>query len=119
MTVTSLKKQTFQPDPTTEGFPLGLLPWPFVRAAVPLVYVEVWLNPGTSSQTPRFGFGTPKNYTDNQGFCGGFSKQWGVNGGRLSGLLTGPVCSLGKCGLCGDAWDASVEEHEAPGGRQG
>ena len=86
MTVTSLKTYVFQPHPTTEGFPLGLQPWPFDRATVPLIYVEVWLalNPGNSSQTPRFGFNTPKDYQDNEGFCGGFWKQWGVNGGRLS-----------------------------------
>lgn len=49
----------------------------------------------------RYGFNTPKDYQDNEGFCGGFQRQWGQNGG--------------KCGLCGNPWDSAVKEHEAPG----
>jgi len=51
----------------------------------------------------RFGFATPHDYDDTAGFCGGFNTQWAVNDG--------------KCGVCGDAWDAEVKEHEAPGGK--
>ena len=50
----------------------------------------------------RKGFDTVPDYNDNQGFCGGFHVQHEVNGG--------------KCGICGDAWDASPRQHEAPGG---
>ena len=49
------------------------------------------------------GFQNPPDYNDNQGYCGGFGVQWGVN--------------KGKCGVCGDAFNADVKEHEAPGGR--
>jgi len=51
----------------------------------------------------RYGFPTPHDYQDNEGFCGGFAVQWEANGGR--------------CGLCGDSWDDPIREHEAPGGR--
>jgi len=51
----------------------------------------------------RFGFATPHDYDDTAGFCGGFNTQWAVNDG--------------KCGVCGDAWNAEVKEHEAPGGK--
>lgn len=36
----------------------------------------------------RFGYKTPKNYIDNQNFCGGYKVQYNINGG--------------KCGICGD-----------------
>lgn len=39
---------------------------------------------------------------DHQSYCGGFGVQHDQNGGR--------------CGICGDAFDASPREHEAPGG---
>ena len=61
------------------------------------------VEPPSRASMWRFGFNTPRDYNDHEGFCGGFAVQWGVNGG--------------KCGLCGDAWDAEVREHEAPGGR--
>ena len=51
----------------------------------------------------RFGFSTPHDYDDTAGNCGGFNTQWAVNDG--------------KCGLCGDAFNAEVKEHEAPGGK--
>jgi len=44
------------------------------------------------------------DYQHNEGFCGGFSHQFSPAIG-------------GRCGICGDAWDASPREHEAPGGR--
>merc|ERR1719410_3393507 len=39
-----------------------------------------------------------------EGFCGGKGHQWSAAIG-------------GRCGICGDAWDAPVKEHEAPGGK--
>ena len=42
----------------------------------------------------------PKNYDDNQMFCGGASTQWEKNGG--------------KCGICGEAYDA-VKKYEKGG----
>ena len=45
----------------------------------------------------------PIDYQDNEGFCGWFGIQWGVNGG--------------KCGVCGDGYDAALKEYEAPGGK--
>ena len=48
----------------------------------------------------RYGYNTPKDYEDNEGFCGGFSVQWDQNGGR--------------CGLCGDAYNGP-RGHEAGG----
>jgi len=50
----------------------------------------------------RAGFNTPPNYNDNQMYCGGFTNQWKVEGG--------------KCGICGDPWNGR-RESEAPGGR--
>merc|ERR1719361_3087401 len=51
-----------------------------------------------------YGFpSNPPNYNWMEGFCGGKAHQWGVNGG--------------KCGVCGDSYDAEVKEHEAPGGK--
>ncbi|XP_060076005.1 uncharacterized protein LOC132555669 [Ylistrum balloti] len=55
--------------------------------------------PGRASMW-RFGYNTPPNYDDNQLFCGGFNRQWKINGG--------------KCGVCGDPWDGA-REHEAGG----
>jgi hypothetical protein len=40
----------------------------------------------------RYGFDAPANYNDHELYCGGFSRQWQTNGG--------------KCGVCGDPWDA-------------
>ena len=51
----------------------------------------------------RMGYPNSADYQDNEGFCGGFGVQWGINGGM--------------CGVCGDRYDAAVKEHEAPGGR--
>ena len=51
----------------------------------------------------RMGYSNPADYQDNEGFCGGFGVHWVVNGG--------------KCGVCGDRYDAAVKEHEAPDGR--
>ncbi|XP_069134468.1 uncharacterized protein [Argopecten irradians] len=55
--------------------------------------------PGRASMW-RFGYNSPPNYDDNQLFCGGFNRQWNINGG--------------KCGVCGDPWDGA-RDHEAGG----
>ncbi|XP_069134467.1 uncharacterized protein [Argopecten irradians] len=55
--------------------------------------------PGRASMW-RFGYNSPPNYDDNQLFCGGFNRQWKINGG--------------KCGVCGDPWDGA-RDHEAGG----
>ncbi|XP_046385899.1 uncharacterized protein LOC124155817 [Ischnura elegans] len=50
----------------------------------------------------RYGFSTPPDFQDHELFCGGFSRQWQRNGG--------------KCGVCGDPWDApQPRAHEAGG----
>ena len=51
--------------------------------------------------------GFPQNPPDDnwmEGFCGGKAHQWSAEIG-------------GKCGVCGDPWDAETRQHEAPGGR--
>nr|CAI5847827.1 unnamed protein product [Callosobruchus analis] len=50
------------------------------------------LQPVSRSSRWRFDPTAPKNYDDNQLFCGGFYVQYYINGGR--------------CGVCGDAFDA-------------
>nr|KAG5691650.1 hypothetical protein BaRGS_022925 [Batillaria attramentaria] len=59
------------------------------------------LDPPQRSTMWRVGYDTPANYDDNQLFCGGFSRQWGANGG--------------KCGICGDPYDAQEKPNEAGG----
>jgi hypothetical protein len=61
------------------------------------------IEPPSRASMWRYGFDTPPDYDDTQGWCGGFVTQWDLNDG--------------KCGLCGDVWDAEVREHEAPNGR--
>lgn len=48
---------------------------------------------------------TPRNYNDNEQFCGGFDVQWGKNGG--------------KCGFCGDPFDQAVPRNSELGGYYG
>ncbi|XP_056017727.1 uncharacterized protein LOC125679999 [Ostrea edulis] len=68
---------------------------------VPAVMGHGYLQePPSRSSMWRLGFSTPRNYNDNQLFCGGFARQWDRNGG--------------KCGVCGDPWDG-VRENEAGG----
>ncbi|CAG2226629.1 unnamed protein product [Mytilus edulis] len=55
--------------------------------------------PGRSTMW-RYGYNTPKNYNDNQMSCGGFYKQWTLNGGQ--------------CGVCGDPWN-EAHDNEAGG----
>jgi len=47
---------------------------------------------------------SPKDNNWSQGWCGGKDHQWSPGIG-------------GRCGICGDPWDARVREHEAPGGK--
>ena len=61
------------------------------------------INPPSRASAWRYGFKTPKDYTDDEGSCGGFGYQHEKVGG--------------KCGICGDAWGDSPRAHEAPGGR--
>lgn len=49
----------------------------------------------------RFGFDNPKNYNDNENFCGGAT--------RMNELG-------GKCGVCGDEWGKKEQPHD-DGGR--
>ncbi|ESO86389.1 hypothetical protein LOTGIDRAFT_97145, partial [Lottia gigantea] len=59
------------------------------------------INPPSRASMWRYGFDTPPDYNDNQGFCGGFNVQHTRNGG--------------KCGICGDAYAGAIKEHETPG----
>ncbi|XP_069120051.1 uncharacterized protein [Argopecten irradians] len=59
------------------------------------------LNPLGRSSAWRAGYNTPKNYNDNELYCGGFAHQQSLDG---------------KCGLCGDPYDqAHPRENEAGG----
>ncbi|XP_067686943.1 uncharacterized protein [Haliotis asinina] len=57
------------------------------------------LVPPSRASMWRDGFNTPKNYDDNQLFCGGFYNQQSHGG---------------KCGVCGDPWQGP-RDHEAGG----
>ncbi|XP_055940448.1 uncharacterized protein LOC129970612 [Argiope bruennichi] len=63
------------------------------------------LEPPSRSSMWRFGFKTKPNYNDNELFCGGYTVQWQRNGG--------------KCGICGDAWDAPKPRPNEAGGIYG
>merc|ERR1711937_241863 len=60
------------------------------------------MNPAARNSMWRFGFDNPKNYNDNELFCGGFRHHWVIN--------------KGKCGICGDPYGAKVQPH-MDGGR--
>lgn len=45
---------------------------------------------------------TPRDYNDNEGFCGGFAVQWNTYGG--------------KCGLCGDSFGDPIPRNHEIGG---
>ena len=49
----------------------------------------------------RFGFNVPANYNDNELNCGGSGQQHQKNQGR--------------CGICGDSFNAPVKQHEVGG----
>nr|XP_045582906.1 uncharacterized protein LOC123745862 [Procambarus clarkii] len=59
------------------------------------------VEPPSRASAWRFGWQTPIDYNDNEGFCGGLTHQHQVQGGR--------------CGICGDAWGANPRPHEAGG----
>jgi len=63
------------------------------------------IEPPSRSSMWRYGFDTPPNYNDHELYCGGFSRQWDSNGG--------------KCGICGDPWDAPQPRANEAGGRFG
>ncbi|XP_067672319.1 uncharacterized protein [Haliotis asinina] len=90
-----------------------MLPW---GRLVLQAYTCVWLcflcalgvwghgrlvDPPSRSSMWRFEFKTPRNYDDNQLFCGGVAVQYGQNGG--------------KCGICGDPWQGPRDNE--PGGK--
>ncbi|XP_037780489.1 uncharacterized protein LOC119576908 [Penaeus monodon] len=85
-----------------------------------LVFLEIWripifcdaqgrlIEPPSRASMWRFGFRNPVDFKDDLQDCGGFQVQWRVHGGR--------------CGVCGDPWDAPAPRpHEARGryGRNG
>ncbi|KAH3809987.1 uncharacterized protein LOC127835722 [Dreissena polymorpha] len=61
------------------------------------------IDPPQRSTAWRYGFDTPPNFTDMGLNCGGTSHQWIVNGG--------------KCGACGDPYDAVQKPNQTPGGK--
>ncbi|XP_050434733.1 uncharacterized protein LOC126841953 isoform X2 [Adelges cooleyi] len=63
------------------------------------------IEPPSRSSMWRYGFSTPPNYNDHELYCGGFTKQYQVNGG--------------KCGICGDPWDAPQPRPHEAGGKYG
>ena len=71
---------------------------------VSLVYGHGRLvEPASRASAWRYGFSTPPDYTDNEGYCGGVGHQYGK--------------ADGKCGICGDPWFQQPRHHEAPGGK--
>lgn len=62
------------------------------------------LEPPGRSSAWRFGFKVPINYNDDELFCGGLFHQIGLDG---------------KCGVCGDAWDAPEPRPNEYGGTYG
>ncbi|XP_026462853.1 uncharacterized protein LOC113365532, partial [Ctenocephalides felis] len=63
------------------------------------------IEPPSRATAWRYGFDTPPNYNDHELFCGGFARQWQKN--------------AGKCGECGDAWDAPRPRPHELGGKWG
>ena len=63
------------------------------------------IEPPSRSSMWRYGFNNPPNFNDHEIYCGGFTRQWQVNGG--------------KCGVCGDPWDSPQPRDNEGGGRYG
>ncbi|XP_046612093.1 uncharacterized protein LOC124301279 [Neodiprion virginianus] len=63
------------------------------------------IEPPSRASMWRYGFDNPPDYDDNQGYCGGYGIQWGVNNG--------------KCGVCGDAWNLQEPRPHETGGKYG
>jgi len=59
------------------------------------------MEPPSRASQWRMGFDNPRDYNDNQGFCGGKDHQHQEMGGL--------------CGICGDPYDGPLD-HQAPGG---
>ncbi|OQR77826.1 hypothetical protein BIW11_06818 [Tropilaelaps mercedesae] len=60
------------------------------------------MEPPSRSSMWRVGFKTPRNYNDNELFCGGFTRQ------MRNGM---------KCGVCGDPWDVVPPRPNEAGGK--
>ena len=58
-------------------------------------------DPPSRNSAWRFGFSTPVQWTDNELNCGGREVQWDTNNG--------------KCGVCGDRYDAESPKYVHPG----
>ncbi|XP_013195579.1 uncharacterized protein LOC106138839 isoform X2 [Amyelois transitella] len=63
------------------------------------------LQPPSRASAWRFGFPTAPNYDDDGLNCGGFANQWSGNGGR--------------CGICGDPYEAPIPRPHELGGKYG
>ena len=62
------------------------------------------IEPPSRSSAWRYGFQTPPNYNDHELYCGGFQRQQ-MNGG--------------KCGVCGDPYNAPEPRDNEYGGKYG
>jgi len=92
-----------KPNPTTLTVHLlAIFLLCFLQAHLTLGHGRL-VDPPSRASAWRYGFGTPADYNDHQGFCGGFWYQHENAGGR--------------CGICGDPWGAQDPSHEAPGGK--
>ncbi|XP_019555760.2 uncharacterized protein LOC109425025 [Aedes albopictus] len=84
-----------------------------IRAALAILLTWVTLcnghgrliEPPSRASAWRYGFSTPPNYNDHELYCGGFNRQWQKNDG--------------KCGECGDAYDAPKPRPHEYGGKWG
>ncbi|XP_053669317.1 uncharacterized protein LOC128719713 [Anopheles marshallii] len=63
------------------------------------------IEPPSRASAWRYGFSTPPNYNDHELYCGGFNRQWQKN--------------EGKCGECGDPFDAPLPRPHEFGGKWG
>eukprot|EP00096_Caligus_rogercresseyi_P011477 TRINITY_DN4517_c0_g1_i1.p1 TRINITY_DN4517_c0_g1~~TRINITY_DN4517_c0_g1_i1.p1 ORF type:complete len:309 (-),score=34.13 TRINITY_DN4517_c0_g1_i1:64-951(-) len=62
-----------------------------------------FIEPPSRASMWRHGFKNPRDYNDNEGFCGGLAK----------------MIQLGGCGICGDAIDIDQPRPHETGGRYG
>ena len=99
------------------------------------------IHPPSRASMWRFGYENPADYNDNQGFCGGAQVQlwfpiflffrkkrfladiiWpencrNVQFDHVSQFQHQHEVNGGKCGICGDPYDALTKDHEAPDGK--
>lgn len=95
------------------------------------------MDPPARNAMWRFGFPNPVNYNDNELFCGGYAgsiffvlnqQQFFINNKFIFEIKLYFIYSLyiyactvqweqndGKCGVCGDAYNAAPRKHEAGG----